>query len=288
MELTRIFEALQRSKTDVVSFADIVVLASTAVSEGQAWTEADTVAMSEAYVQFQMNGSGVYQGVRPAASADASVEAVTANMSSVTVTDCFEERVVTVEWFVEYFIQYWQGGCVKMSREDFDEATNKIFDKVLPGRWLMVVQTMNAVNADGKVVGKIQVLSDDTKIQTIGNVKVQINPDGSKIQTHMDTGVRIQTNANGTTIQTNANGNVIQKTPDGVQIDIYPDGRRLQTNSDGSQIRTPATGAPVHHAAAGPASPSTVVRMSGVARAVTRRTSVTKVQVTSTTTTTTK
>lgn len=40
------------------------------------------------------------------------------------------------------------------------------------GRWLTVVKTMNAVDADGKVVGKIQVLSDDTKIQTIGNVKV--------------------------------------------------------------------------------------------------------------------
>ena len=40
------------------------------------------------------------------------------------------------------------------------------------GRWLTVVKTMNAVDADGKVVGKIQVLSDDTKIRTIGNVKV--------------------------------------------------------------------------------------------------------------------
>jgi len=268
----------------VLTFADIVVLASVVIQEGREWTEADTAAMSEAYVQFQMNGPGVYQN-RPAGAA-----AESANQTTVTVTDCFEKRLVTEEWFVEYFIQFWHGGCVKMSREDFDEATNKIFDKVLPGRWLTVVKTMNAVDADGKVVGKIQVLSDDTKIQTIGNVKIQTNPDGSKIQTHMDTGDRIQTNANGTTIQTNASGSIIQKTPDGVQIDIYPDGRRLQTNADGTQISTPAAcsdGSQCGNVAgrdSGPASPSTVFRSQQV---YTRRTSVTKVTVTSSTTTTT-
>ena len=102
-ELQRVFQALQRSKTEVLTFADIVVLASVVIQEGREWTEADTAAMSEAYVQFQMNGSGVYQNGSAAA-------AESANQTTVTVTECFEERLVTEEWFIEYFIQYWHGG----------------------------------------------------------------------------------------------------------------------------------------------------------------------------------
>jgi len=254
IELERVFRSLQRSKTDVLTFRDIVNLASAVKVDGQEWTAESEAAMYEMF------------------------------KSSITVTEseCYEQSTVTEEWFVEYFIQYWHGGCAMMTREDFDEATNRIFDKVLPGRWLEVTSTMNAVDSEGKVVGTIQILSDDTKIQTCGNVKIQTNPDGSKIQSHMDTGVRIQTNVDGTTIQTNSDGTTIQKTPDGCQIDLYADGRRLQTNADGTQINTPAPEGAVHHAASSPVR-STVFRATAVTTRVqyTKTTTVTKLTSTS-------
>jgi len=86
--------------------------------------------------------------------------------------------------------------------------------------------------------------------ETVDGVKIQMFPDGTKIDTdkagykvikYAD-GRKVQRNPNGTVIETFPDGKKVQTMVDGSKIEIYPDGRRIDISNTGEVLERLADG----------------------------------------------
>ncbi len=82
----------------------------------------------------------------------------------------------------------------------------------------------------------LEIFPDGTKIQTsASNVKIILRPDGSRLQINQDTGIEIETFADGTTEQRQKDGTTVRAFSDGTREQITADGIRILIAKDGSR-----------------------------------------------------